>query len=359
MKHVSRVLFGFSIVAVLALFTACPQAADAKKETGSSLKNELNLTAKKALAALNDMSGVAIDAEKGNLIIEETAGETITIPQSQKDGYTLKEVKIPAKKSVSSKVDGGNIVLTVKDAPKGEEVIDVVLVITKGTGKDVKTSEVAVKLVNKKKAAGGNLTALSIKNISKITVANVPVTASQGAYSVQVAKELAQIEKGDVTIGAGALDGLKAEHASNFASLFEVTIKKSGAEIGIDLTTDAKKTYTFTAVTITVTKASAGGNLTALSIKNISKITVANVPVTASQGAYSVQVAKELAQIEKGDVTIGAGALDGLKAEHASNFASLFEVTIKKSGAEIGIDLTTDAKKTYTFTAVTITVTKS
>ncbi|MGP1577685.1 MAG: hypothetical protein ACTTH7_09455, partial [Treponema sp.] len=118
----------------------------------------------------------------------------------------------------------------------------------------------------------------------------------------------------------------------------------------------AQKTHSFTAIKITVTKASTGGNLTALSIKDISKITVAGVAVKGSQSPYTVEVTKELNKIVKGDVVIAAEALNGLKS--GDDPAAFFDITVGQGGSEISIDLTAAAQKTHSFTAIKITVTK-
>ncbi|MGP1576645.1 MAG: hypothetical protein ACTTH7_04010 [Treponema sp.] len=87
MKHVSRIVFGLSIAAVLALFTACQQANDAKKAANSQ---------------------------------GSTIPEALTNGQAQK-GDNAQEVKLSA--TGVAVTDYESVKITAKEAGKGEDVV--------------------------------------------------------------------------------------------------------------------------------------------------------------------------------------------------------------------------------------------
>ncbi|MGP1576633.1 MAG: hypothetical protein ACTTH7_03940, partial [Treponema sp.] len=213
------------------------------------------------------------------------------------------------------------------------------------------------------KAGGGSVAALSIDDaqIGEITVDSAAVTGAKGKYSVQLdSGKFDSLDKSKVTVGDKAISGLK--DSDKAADVLEVNVANAGANKTVTLTLkkalEAK--YSFSPVTITVTKAG-GGSVAALSIDDaqIGEITVDSAAVTGAKGKYSVQLdSGKFDSLDKSKVTVGDKAISGLK--DSDKAADVLEVNVANAGANKTVTLTLkkalEAK--YSFSPVTITVTK-
>ena len=152
MKHVSRVVFGFSIVAVLALFTACQQPAGTSSSPAS--KPDLGVTPKALLGMINLSSGSNIDVDSNTNVVtfEKDYTSSVSINKEYTVGtakYTVTDVKSSDNSVVEVKkgTDGKFTVTPKSVKDKGGKAKDVTLTVTvQGKTKDGKDAVSHVKL---------------------------------------------------------------------------------------------------------------------------------------------------------------------------------------------------------------------
>ncbi|MGP1576198.1 MAG: hypothetical protein ACTTH7_01705 [Treponema sp.] len=168
MKYVSRMVFGLSIAAVLALFTACPQAADTKKNSPNL--NPLGIKQTDVADTISKMDSIKdnFDIEKGNITIKKAAASSITLPEKFGDNRTLKDVKITSGKSVTVEKSGKDFTLKVTKPTNGKA--ETVTLELKIEGKDksgkTATSTISVTITNKKNIEEGSQPPASIKTVT-------------------------------------------------------------------------------------------------------------------------------------------------------------------------------------------------
>lgn len=199
MKHVSRVLFGFSIVAVLALFTACPQAADTNSTAPET--PQLQLDEGKALSALASAINVTPDASTGYVVFGKTQAD-ITIPAAltvESKNYDIASVTSSDTSVVVAKQQDKTFKLEIKK-PAGDKAKELTLkIVVKGKDKDAaKQKTLIVNVLNGKGIDAKTYTAEELKKLAqdKKEVLKAAVVAA-----LKVNKENKDAVKSNFTIG--------------------------------------------------------------------------------------------------------------------------------------------------------------
>ena len=258
MKHVSRVLFGFSIVAVLALFTACPQASSPKKDTPNP--NPLGLDQKQVAKLISGLSGISgnfdINQDSGAITLKKDAVETITLPKKLSDDLTLKDVKVTKGSSVTSAASGDQgFTLTVKKPTSNKAEIVTLQLTVEGKDKNSNpvTSVFDIVVTNKKGVDAnsapssedpviGAITMAAGTQNHEVTFTSVAVTGGEAdAYTaVKVTAAKKDGDKKAVKINANAEYSIAKDAIAK-----KVTLTLSKAEDS-DPELTAGDTYVFT-----------------------------------------------------------------------------------------------------------------
>lgn len=281
MKHVSRVLFGFSIVAVLALFTACPQAADTKKDAPNP--NPLGLDQKAAATLISDLSSISsnfeIDTTSGAITIKKEAAGTITLPKqlSTNPALTLKDAKVTKGTSVTAAKASGDAGFT--------------LTVTKPTAN--KAEMVTIQLT----VAGKDKSGKIVDSVFTIVVTNkkdIDEVTPPPAVTPQSLEELVNTKKAELTaaITTAITTAGDADKENVKASSFTIMPPADGFDgVTFEWSTDKAANLSFADNVATVTRPESSGENAVCKI--LVKLTKESVTMTAPVEVTTITVLKK------------------------------------------------------------------
>ncbi|MGP1576400.1 MAG: hypothetical protein ACTTH7_02765 [Treponema sp.] len=247
MKYVSRMVFGLSIAAVLALFTACPQAADTKKNSPNL--NPLGIKQTDVADTISKMDSIKdnFDIEKGNITIKKAAASSITLPEKFGDNRTLKDVKITSGKSVTVEKSGKDFTLKVTKPTNGKA--ETVTLELKIEGKDksgkTATSTISVTITNKKDIEEGSqspaIGAVSFvvpKEDNKVTIKVAAITNGTAGtdYDKLVISAVKKGTQNAVEVEPAEIALADDPAVAALATGKELTLKGANAEAGAEYT---------------------------------------------------------------------------------------------------------------------------
>ncbi|MGP1595125.1 MAG: immunoglobulin-like domain-containing protein [Treponema sp.] len=303
MKHISRVVAGFSMITVLALFAACKQPAGTSSGGSYTPPAELGVDttklAGKFVQSLTNSTGLTVDQTTGMVNIKKDFNASPTIPASgELNGYNYEVENVTSSdKSIEATKDGANWKLTIKkpEVKAGADHKVVTLTITvKGKGADTGKKTVTVTFRNGKDLDAKTYTADSLKALAE---KKMPAFKKAVEDAIKANNEQVTAVKSNFTIGAIA-----------------------DAELGgisLTWTVDTTGSITFAGNTATVTRGDADKT-----VKISVTLTAGSVNSEAAQ-VLEVTVTKKDTAEEKVREDLGKlkGALESVAADKVITFA--------------------------------------